>query len=153
MREINRQLLVIRGKFQEGYSAYRARNVEQAEKHWRMVLEAEQALLPEGVNSFYAKEIGRYLGDLYFEVGEEEFKEGHLRQAYSAWSQGKRYNRGHERILNGLLELEKEAERLLREAKAAVDPAEAQTKLETARDISEPGGRIHDAAEELLQGS
>jgi len=149
LREINRQLLIIRGKYQEGYSAHRDRNVHEAARHWGMVLTADAALIPPRIESFYRREVKRGLGDLYFELGDEEAKVMRYRQAYAMWSKGQAINDAHERILNGLLQLEAVGERLVREARQLTGEgkiAEAREKLEMAKSITEENRPVHQEA-------
>jgi pSer/pThr/pTyr-binding forkhead associated (FHA) protein/tetratricopeptide (TPR) repeat protein len=155
LREINRQLLIIRGKYQEGYSALRERDATGAQKHWRMVLTADAELIPSRIESFYRREIKRALGDLYYELGDEEYKVMRYPQAFALWIEGKRVNDAHERILNGLLQLEAVAERLVREAKqlsAAGNFTDARDKLETAKKITDDKRPVHiDAVSALAE--
>jgi hypothetical protein len=140
--EVNRLLLIIKGKYQEGYSAYRERDVARARRDWDLVLSADAALLPVGVESFYRREVTRALGDLYFELGDEQFKAGRHRLAFDMWSKGKGVDARHERILNGLLQLESEAEKLIKSGQrlaAEGQLADARAKLTLAREIIEPG--------------
>lgn len=153
LREINRQLLIIRGKYQEGYSAFRERDASGAERHWSMVLTADGELIPARVESFYRREIKRALGDLYYELGDEEYKVMRYPQAFALWIQGKRVNDAHERILNGLLQLEAVAERLVREARqlsAAGSFSDARDKLETAKKITDGNRPVHVEAVKAL---
>ena len=154
LREINRQLLIIRGKYQEGYSAHRERNVEEAAKHWGMVLTADSALIPSRVESFYRREIKRGLGDLYYELGHDKFKVLRYPQAYAFWIRGKHYSDAHERILNGLLQLEAVAERLVREAaqrSVSGQISDARQRLETAKKITEENRPVHQDAVRALE--
>jgi tetratricopeptide (TPR) repeat protein len=153
LREVNRQLLIIRGKYQEGYSAFRERDAEQAKRHWSMVLSADSALLPARLESFHRREVTRALGDLYFQLGDDEFKVMHYLKAFELWSQGKLINPRHEQILNGLLQLEQVAERMLREGaalRAAGRAAEGLAKLRLAHDITGKNRPIHRQALKVL---
>jgi tetratricopeptide (TPR) repeat protein len=154
LREIDRQLLIIRGKFQEGYTAFRDRSAQLAQKHWDLVLAADRALLPAGLESYYRREIVRSLGDLYYELGEEQFKLGRFREAHAKWSRGLRASPRHDRVLNGVLKLEQQAEKLLREGKqlaAAGNVNDARNKLELARDITAEDRPVHAQALEALK--
>jgi len=161
LREIDRQFLIIRGKYQEGFSAYRERKVDEAKKKWALVLSSDRALLPmpaetdQSLISFYRREITRALGDLYFELGDEQFKLGRHRQAHRFWAAGKDSAPGHQKVLNGLLQLEKAAEKLLRQGKELAgqgDLSGAREKLTTARDIAEEGRPVRVEAEKALKG-
>jgi len=137
--EVNRQLNVIRGKYEEGYSAYRARKADEAQKHWSLVLDADKALVPAQIESFHRREISRFLGDLFFEFGDEQFKLGRHRQAAVHWFKGKNSSPKHQKILNGVLQLEKEAEKVLQAGKGLASQGNvtgARAKLTLARDIT-----------------
>ena len=151
--EIHRQLLIVRGKYQEGYSAIRDRDAKAADKDWSLVLAADRALVPEGIESFYRKEVVRLLSGLYHELGEEQFKMARYRRAFELWLRGKALSPSEPRLLNDMLQLEKAAERLVREgreAAAAGNLPDARTKLEQARDICEPGRPARKEAEAAL---
>ena len=161
LREMDRQLLIIRGKYQEGFSAFRERKADDARKKWALVLSADRALLPmpaekdDAITSFYRREITRALGDLYHDLGDEQFKLGRYAQAHGFWAAGKGTSPNHQKILNGLLQLEKAAEKLVRQGKelaAGGDLTSAREKLTTARNISEEGRPVRKEAEEALKG-
>ncbi len=151
--EVNRQLNVIRGKYEEGFGAYRARKVADAQKNWDMVLEADKALVPAQIESFHRKEITRFLGDLYFELGDEQFKLKRWRQAASYWFKGKKAAPRHQKVLNGILQLKNEGEKLLKAGKglaAAGNVSEARTSLTMAKDITEEKTTLNGEAVKAL---
>jgi pSer/pThr/pTyr-binding forkhead associated (FHA) protein len=145
VREVRRNLEVARGKFEEGFSLARQRKADEARREWEYVIEADKALLPLTVESFYRQEITRLLGDLYFDLGDEEYKGKRFREAYSKWDQGRRVAPKHGGILNGLLKLEEEARKALEEA-SGLAAHQAKAKLTLARDITAPGSKVHDDA-------
>ncbi|MCA9672662.1 MAG: FHA domain-containing protein [Myxococcales bacterium] len=154
LSEINRRLLVIRGKYQEGYGAYRQRKAKEAYEAWALLLAQDKELLPKDVESFYRREVLRALGNLYFELGDEQFKLGRYRPAAAMWRKGKEINPKHDRLLNGMLQLEKVAERLVREGRALTAQgriSDARSKLTTARDIVDKGRPIRKEAESALK--
>ena len=154
LAEINRQFNVIKGKFEEGYGAFRGRKADQANKHWSLVLEADKALLPPGIESFHRREIARFLGDLYFELGDEQYKLGRFRQAGERWFKGVKASPKHQKILNGLLQLEKEAEKVLQAGKSLAaqgNVAGARTKLNLAKELSAEKSTIHQEALKALK--
>jgi pSer/pThr/pTyr-binding forkhead associated (FHA) protein/tetratricopeptide (TPR) repeat protein len=153
LNEVDRQLLIIRGKYQEGFSALRERKVADAQKEWNQVLAADRALLPEKIESFFRREVTRSLGDLYYDLGDEQVKAGRYRQAYDLWSRGKLVDARNGRILNGLLQLENKAEALIREGRAMVaagNVGDGRAKLSMARDIVEAGRPIRKEADKAL---
>ncbi len=153
LSEINRQLLVIRGKYQEGYSAYRERKADEADRQWNVLLSAEASLLPEGIDSFHRREVLRMLGDLYFELGEEQDKAKRFRAAARYWHRGHALNKNHARLLNGILQLEKTATSLIGEGRrlaAAGQIRAARQKLTMGRDICKPGSSTRATAEKAL---
>jgi tetratricopeptide (TPR) repeat protein len=150
IREVRRNLEVVRGKYEEGFSAYRERKAEVARREWDYVLEADKNVLPAGVESFYKGEITRLLGDLYFELGDDDFKRQRYREAFAKWNDGRRVSPKHGGILNGMLKLEEEARKALEEA-AAGAPSAATAKAELARDITLPDSKIHRDALKALE--
>jgi pSer/pThr/pTyr-binding forkhead associated (FHA) protein len=153
LNEIDRQLLIIRGKYQEGFSMLRERKVADAQKEWNQVLAADRALLPEKIESFFRREVTRSLGDLYYDLGDEQVKAGRYRQAYDMWSKGKLVDARNGRILNGLLQLENKAEGLIREGRAMIaagNVGDGRAKVSMARDIVEEGRPIRKEADKAL---
>jgi pSer/pThr/pTyr-binding forkhead associated (FHA) protein/tetratricopeptide (TPR) repeat protein len=142
VREVRRNLEVARGKFEEGFSLARQRKADEARREWEYVMEADKALFPTTVESFYRQEITRLLGDLYFDMGDEEYKGKRFREAYAKWDQGRRTAPKHGGILNGLLKLEEEARKALEEA-VGLPAHQAKAKLTLARDITAPGSKVH----------
>jgi pSer/pThr/pTyr-binding forkhead associated (FHA) protein/tetratricopeptide (TPR) repeat protein len=142
VREVRRNLEVVRGKYEEGYSAYRERKAADARREWDYVLEADKNVLPAGVESFYKQEITRLLGDLYYDLGDDEFKRQRYREAYGFWADGNRVNPKHGGILNGLLKLEEEGRKAVEEG--------SKEKLQLARDITQPDSTVHQAALKAL---
>ncbi len=154
LREVDRQLLIIRGKYQEGYTAIRDRNVTQAHEDWTQVLNADQALMPRKLESFFRREVTRYLGDLYFKLGNEQYKAGRYIAAYTKWTKGKDADARNEKILNGLLSLEQDAERLLRKGKklwAEKEVHDARRQLNIAKAIVPEGHTIKKEAAKILK--
>jgi pSer/pThr/pTyr-binding forkhead associated (FHA) protein len=145
VREVRRNLEVARGKFEEGFSLARQRKADEARREWEYVIEADKALLPTTVESFYRQEITRLLGDLYFDLGDEEFKGKRFREAYAKWDLGRRVAPKHGGILNGLLKLEEEARKALEES-SGLAAHQAKAKLTLARDITAPGSKVHEDA-------
>lgn len=142
IREVRRNLEVVRGKYEEGFSAYRNRRAAEARREWEYVMEADRALLPAGVESFYRQEITRLLGDLYYELGDEDYKRQRLREAFANWSEGKRAAPKHGGLLNGLLRLEEEARKAMDEAQG-LKQEPARAKIQLARDITLSDSRVH----------
>jgi pSer/pThr/pTyr-binding forkhead associated (FHA) protein/tetratricopeptide (TPR) repeat protein len=153
IKEVDRQLLIIRGKYVEGISAHRERNVQRAHKEWGVLLAADRALVPEKIESFYRREVTRALADLYYDLGDEQFKAGRFRQTFELWSKGKQVDPRNGRLLNGMLQLEKKSEALIREGRAMAaggNISDGRAKLSTARDIVEDGRPIRKEALKAL---
>jgi pSer/pThr/pTyr-binding forkhead associated (FHA) protein len=149
VREVIRNLEVARGKFEEGFSLARQRKADEARREWDYVIEVDKTLLPVGVESFYRQEITRLLGNLYYDLGDEEFKGKRYREAYARWVQGRRVAPKHGGLLNGMLKLEEEARKALEEA-SSLPPYQAKAKLTLARDITTPDSRVHADAVKAL---
>jgi tetratricopeptide (TPR) repeat protein len=155
LERMRQQMLVVGGTYQEGFAAYRARRVARSEQAWGTLLAADGKLMPANMDSFYRREVTRALGRLYYDLGNEEFGLGRYPTAFGHWRRGKQVDPSNAEILNGLLQLEKVAERLIRQADRLVAEglrAEAIKKLSLARGITEKGRQIHDAAQAQLMG-
>jgi tetratricopeptide (TPR) repeat protein len=153
LEAMRQQMLVVSSTYQEGFAAYRARRVSQAEQAWSALLAADRKLMPAEVDSFYRREVTRALGRLHYELGDEEFGLGRYPTAFGHWRRGKQIDPSNPEILNGLIQLEKVAERLIRQAErlsADGRRADAIKKLTLALGISEKGRQSHDEAHRQL---
>jgi pSer/pThr/pTyr-binding forkhead associated (FHA) protein len=156
LRELEKivgQLLIIRGKYQEGFSFLRQRNAREADRTLALVLSADRALVPKKLESFYRKDVKRGLSKLYAELGEEDFKVKHYTDAFKLWKRGEDIDNTNATILNGLLQLEKVAETLVREGRTLAGQGkivEARAKLTMARDIVKTGRSTRKDAEKAL---
>ena len=151
--ELRRNFLTVRGKYQEGYSFLRQRSVGESDREFGALLAADARILPPGVVGFYRRDVTRALARLYGEVGQEKYSVKQLLAAHRLWSRGKQLDPSNAQVLNGLLTLEKEADRLLRQGErlaASGKISAARTRLETARDIATSGGALQKRAEALL---
>lgn len=152
---IKSQLQTIRGKYQEGYSYYRSRDAKSADTEWSELLRADLSLVgPDICTDFFRDEVRRLLGELYFSLGDEQFKLTRYRKAFGFWQRGKTINSRLSPLLNGLLALEKQADKLIRTGRAdqsAGSADSARVKFERARDICEPGRPMHKLALEALE--
>jgi pSer/pThr/pTyr-binding forkhead associated (FHA) protein/tetratricopeptide (TPR) repeat protein len=151
IREVRRNFEIVRGKWEEGFSAYRERRAAEAKREWDYVIEADKTVLPPGLESYYRQEIARLLGDLYHDLGDEDFKRQRFREAFSKWAEGRRVSPKHGGILNGLLRLEEEGRRAI-ENGLGLKGLEARAKFELARDITLPQSKVHvDAVKQLAE--
>lgn len=153
LSQIDRKLLLIRGKYQEGYSFVRQRRVKEADREWSALLAADRALIPAKLESFYRREVKRVLARLYADLAGDKQKVKHYRDAFALYRRGKKIDPSNHRVLNGLLDLEKVAERLVRDgrkAAAAGRIGEARAHLTRARDICEKGRSTRREAERAL---
>ncbi|MCK5801096.1 MAG: hypothetical protein KAI47_28105, partial [Deltaproteobacteria bacterium] len=153
LAEITGRMLTIRGKYQEGYSFLRQRKVKEADENFGVLLDADAALVPKKIESFYRKEVKTDLSALYVGLGREDFKVKHYRDAFRFWKRGSEIDKTNAAILNGLLRLEKVAEILLREGRAASDQGhipQARKKLTEARDIVRAGQAIRKQTDKAL---
>ena len=150
LNAIKSRLQTIRGKYQEGYTYHRNRDAKSADKEWTELLQADLTLVgPDVCENFFRDEVRRLLGELYYALGDEQFKLTRYRKAFGYWKRGKAINKRLSPLLNGLLALEKHADKSIRagralEASGSTD--EARAKYELARDISENGRPMHKQA-------
>lgn len=142
LEDVNRQLLIVRGKYQEAFSFIRQRKASQADREVRQLLSADKRLIPSKLISFYQRDTKRALGSLYADLGSEEFKVKSYAAAFRHWKRGVEVAPSSERALNGLLLLEKVAERLIGEGRGLAKAGQlgrARQKLTLARDICREG--------------
>ncbi|MBW2732284.1 MAG: FHA domain-containing protein [Deltaproteobacteria bacterium] len=142
LEEINRQMLIVRGKYQEAFSFIRQRKVQEADREVTQLLAADSVLIPKRLTSFYQRDVKVALGKLYAELGSEAFKVKRYADAFNNWRRSVQVYPASEAALNGLLRLEKAAEELIIEGRSMAAGGKlgrARLKLTMARDICREG--------------
>ena len=140
------QMIRVKSASADVHRDIRAERLEEAESSFEAMEQADQVILPEKVKSHYVREAGHLLGDNFHRVGEEQYRSGRLREAYEAWSQGKRYAPAHPEVLQSLLVLSGRAREACDAAHARLDSGDldgAASHFELCRDITEPSSALH----------
>ena len=75
-------LQIISGRYKSGYSAVQRRDAFAADREWIALLEADRELIPGSFESNYRLEVKRELGQLFFELGQEEFSVARFELAF-----------------------------------------------------------------------
>lgn len=132
----------------------RARRLEEAERSYEVMAQADVAILPTKVKSRYTKEAGDLLGGSYLAEGATHYRSNRLREAYKSWSHGKEFAPNHPELLQSLLVLAGRASEACETAKtraAAGDASGAASHYELCRDIIPPTSALHQQAVEALK--
>ncbi len=149
--ELHQQLAMIKGKLAEGDGALQRGDIRAADEAYTEAFEVEERLLPDGLVSLTRENVSRRVAERYHSLGESQFKLGRYREAFRYWNRGNHFNPSDTNILNGLVQLEREARRLSRQAQAA-PPDQAANTYEMIRDITAVDSPLHKEAIEALSG-
>jgi pSer/pThr/pTyr-binding forkhead associated (FHA) protein len=132
----------------------RAERLEEAERSFEVIEQADTAILPSKIKSRYSKESGHLLGSSYYEQGSTHYRSNQLREAFKSWTRGKRFDPDHPDLLQSLMVLAGRASEACETAKsraAAGDSAGASSHYELCRDITTPTSELHQLAVEALK--
>lgn len=146
--ELHQQLAMIKGKLAEGDSALQRGDVKKADEAYSDAFKVEERILPEGLKSQTRENASTRLADKYNDLGEAQFKLGRYKEAYKHWSRGKHFDPSQTKILNGLVQLEREAQRLLQQAKSTGSSEQAKDLYEMVKSITTPDSPTHKEAVE-----
>jgi pSer/pThr/pTyr-binding forkhead associated (FHA) protein/tetratricopeptide (TPR) repeat protein len=116
-KELERFLMIIDGKYNEGVSLLLRGELLDAQENFRIALDSDKKIVPPGIRSYYREEIGKQLAAKLYKEGLEEFTRKRLRKSFEHWSECLKINPDDTDCMRGLNELEKEAEGILSEAK------------------------------------
>jgi len=88
-----------------------------AQENFRIALESDTKIMPQGLRSHYREEMGKQLAAKLYKEGLEEFTRKRLRKSFEHWQECLKIHPDDTDCMRGLNELEKEAENILSEAK------------------------------------
>ncbi len=152
IRLLQERLALLKGKFAEVDAALHRKDAAAAAKLFLQARRIERSVLPNGVESFALRDAAHRLAELYFQLGDEQFRLGRYPDCYGYWERGKAFEPSNPKLLNGLVKLEKEARRVLLQAQGLVssDPQRARQLLERVRDMTSKESPLHGEAVRLL---
>jgi pSer/pThr/pTyr-binding forkhead associated (FHA) protein/tetratricopeptide (TPR) repeat protein len=116
-KDLERYLMIIDGKYNEGVSLLLRGRLVDARENFRIALESDEKIVPRGIRSYYREEIGKQLAAKLYKEGLEEFARKRLKKAFEHWRECLQIHPDDTDCMRGLNELEKEAEGILDEAK------------------------------------
>jgi tetratricopeptide (TPR) repeat protein len=116
-KELERYLMIIDGKYNEGVSLLLRGELLDAQENFRIALDSDNKIVPPGIRSYYREEIGKQMAAKLYKEGLEEFTRKRLRKSFEHWQECLKINPDDTDCMRGLNELEKEAQNILSEAK------------------------------------
>jgi tetratricopeptide (TPR) repeat protein len=116
-KELERYLMIIDGKYNEGVSLLLRGELLDAQENFRIALDSDTKIVPPGIRSYYREEIGKQLAAKLYKEGLEEFTRKRLKKSFDHWQECLKIHPDDTDCMRGLNELEKEAEGILSEAK------------------------------------
>lgn len=155
IERIRSKLDIVDGQAADVFRQVQAGDLESAESSYRTLIDADAALLPDGMPHAFREEVARQIGDAFFDRGTAAQATGDFRATFRWWTRGKLIAPDNARLVRGLFDLRQRAMQACASATTAAsqgDMARARSDFELCRDISEPDTDVHRQALRDLAG-
>jgi pSer/pThr/pTyr-binding forkhead associated (FHA) protein/tetratricopeptide (TPR) repeat protein len=154
-KEIERYLMIIDGKYNEGVSLLLRGELADAREDFRIALDSDAKIVPKSIRSYYREEIGKQLAGKLYKEGLERFARKRLREAFEHWQECLKIHPDGTDCMRGLNELEREAEGILNEAKILESRGDKRVSdlWKTVLTITRPESFSYRRAQLKLEGS
>jgi hypothetical protein len=143
--ELAERIKVVDGRFREGQTAIMGGALDRADQLWGEALQADSALMPAGVESFFGRQMRSSLSRAHARVGDERFSRAQYSGAYDEFVKGLAVSPKDPHLLDQLARLEKVAEGIVN-GNATCDQLTVATHISRA----DPPSPAHDAAQKAL---
>jgi tetratricopeptide (TPR) repeat protein len=107
--QVLRQIELADGAYHEGVSALGTGDWRTAQRQWSSLFDIDKQILPEGDASALADDARTQLAKQFYKMGQQQFQQGRLEDAYATWDQGFQINQGNADLMTGFIALEQEA--------------------------------------------
>lgn len=144
--ELVERIKVVDGRFREGQTAILGGALDRADQLWGEALQADSALMPAGVASFFSLQMRSSLSQAHAKVGDERFQRGQYSGAYDEWTKGLAVSPRDPHLLDQLARLEKVAEGIVSAGGATCDQLSVAARITRA----DPPSPAHQAAQQGL---
>ena len=154
--ELEDQLRVIQGKYEEGLSALQQGRWADAQKCLNFALENDARIVPPSLRSHYRDDISAQLAKGLHKKAQEEMNRKQWRAAFDLWSECLKVHPGDPLCSSGLGDLEKIAEQYLEAAtqqERAGNAAAAQDLLRSILGITRDGSPLHQKVREIFNSA
>ncbi len=154
--DLEDQLRVIQGRYEEGLSALLQNRWADAEKRLTFALETDAKIVPQPLRSRYRDDIGAQLAKGLHQKAGEEMNRKQWRAAFDLWRDCLKFHPADPLCTSGLADLEKIAEQYLDaaiEQERAGNTAGAQEYLRTILGITRDESSLHQKARQKLGSS
>ena len=145
-REAVERMKVVDGRFREGQTALLGGALERADTLWGEALQADSALMPAGVESFFSRQMRTSLARAHGKSGDEKLQRGQTTTAYDEWMKGLSVSPHDPHLLDQLARLEKTAEGIL-----AGSPSCDQLQIAAHITRADPPSPAHEQAQKGLE--
>jgi pSer/pThr/pTyr-binding forkhead associated (FHA) protein/tetratricopeptide (TPR) repeat protein len=154
-KELERYLMIIDGKYNEGVSLLLRGELADAREDFHIALDSDAKIVPKSIRSYYREEIGKQLAGKLYKEGLERFARKRLREAFEHWQECLKIHPDGTDCMRGLNELEREAEGILNEAKILESRGDkrASDLWKTVLTITRPESFSYRRAQFKLKGS
>jgi hypothetical protein len=144
--EAAEKVRLVDGRFREGQTALLRGELNRVDELWNQALAADAALLPPGIDSYYAGQMRGTLVQAHSKLGDERFAKGQYSSSYDEYTRGLAANPKEPHLLDQIARLEKVAEDLV----AGGGCEQANTAMRITR--SDPPSPVHAQAAKVLEG-
>ncbi len=139
------RIKVVDGRFREGQTAMLGNALDRADALWGEALQADTALMPAGVESFFGRQIRSTLSRAHGKSGDDRLQRMQYASAYDEYLKGLSINPRDPHLLDQLARLEKAAEKILNNS-----PSCDQLAVAAHITRADPPSPAHEAAQKEL---
>ncbi len=145
LSDLQERLGLIKGKLATVDAAIQKNDAVGADRALRSALDVEKQVLPKPLRGFEVREASHRVADLYYRLGETQFRSKRYQSAFQYWKRGLFFETSHPKLLDGLARLEKAAVGILRQAAAyqGSEPRKAKMYYEQVRDMTTLESPLH----------
>ncbi len=145
LSDLQERLGLIKGKLASVDAAIQRNDAAAADQALRSAIEIDKKVLPSKLQGFEIQEAAHRLANLYFRLGETQFRSKRYREAFQNWKRGLVFESSHPKLIDGLARLEKAAVGTLRTAQSlqSSDPQRAKMYFQQVRDMTTLESPLH----------
>jgi hypothetical protein len=109
------------GAYTDGLSSLETGDIRSARDHWNLLFDTDKTIMPEGFPGALATEARQSLATQYYKLGQQMFQQERYAEAYKDWDLGIQIVPGDADLLQGVISLEHEAEKLANDPRNCSD--------------------------------
>ncbi len=104
------------GAYTDGVANLETGDGRGAQQQWQLLFDTDKTIMPDGFASDMANQARQQLAGWYYKQGQQMFVQGRLEDAYKQWNFGLKIRPDDTEILQGIISLDHEAEKIVANA-------------------------------------